>query len=234
MIVVALICFTFIASGSCQVSDSSDNDLLNSRLIDTLQFKRYLSAHRLKPVPNYSPDQISSEPGPDPKIILENIKRDVDTVREKLYQTVEQRLSSMVEKFENNAWEYVQNLGKYIAKNYEEKGNSTLQVLDGEIKNKLNSFVSSLMMATNQAVENYNDNASLVSKRLDSKIRDLNVKINEAEKKIKAVVENKGDTNDVNTSIYDEKSILTDLDGKKINLFDDDDEGLILPKISES
>lgn len=165
---------------------------------------------------------------------MENIKRDVDTVREKLYQTVEQRLSSMVEKFENNAWEYVQNLGKYIAKNYEEKGNSTLQVLDGEIKNKLNSFVSSLMMATNQAVENYNDNASLVSKRLDSKIRDLNVKINEAEKKIKAVVENKGDTNDVNTSIYDEKSILTDLDGKKINLFDDDDEGLILPKISES
>ncbi|XP_057331252.1 uncharacterized protein LOC130671396 [Microplitis mediator] len=231
MIVVALICFTFIVSGSCQLSD---NNILKSNLIDTPQFKRYLTVHGLKPVPNYSPDQISSEPGPDPKKILENIENEVQTVREKLYQVVEQRLTSMVEKFQNNALEWVENLSKYMAKNYEEKGNATLRVLDGEIEKKLNSFVASLMLATNQAVENYNDNTSLISKRLDGRIRELNVKISEAEKKVKAVVETKLDTNEVNSSSYDDKSILTDHDGTKIRLFDDDDDSLNLPSVDGS
>ncbi|XP_074109631.1 uncharacterized protein LOC141534272 [Cotesia typhae] len=213
MIAIAIICLAVIASTSSQqLSQTSRYNGPAASLFNSPEFKRYLTMNGFKPLDNFNPAESSNQERPNPAQVLESLQKRFNATRDELYQSVENYLTEIVVRFKNYVIDFLENTSSFVEHNQYEIGNATLQTVDNTLKNKYNSFISDLMIATDSVVEDYNTKAATITQKLERKLAELNGRAEAALERGNNVASIQNPTNNGPCG-------LTDFNDDKINLF---------------
>ncbi|CAD6211265.1 GSCOCG00010978001-RA-CDS [Cotesia congregata] len=224
MIAIAIICLAIIASTSSQpVSPKSRYNGPAASLFDSPEFKRYLTSNGLKPLDNFNPAENPTQEKPNPSQILDSLQKRFNASRDELYQSVDSYLVGILREFKEYVINFLGNTSSYVEQNQYDLGNATLRAVDQALQAKYASFVSNLMLATDNAVEDYNTKTATITQKLERKLAELNGR---------AEVALGGGNNGVSQKPTNNgPDVLTDLNGNKINLLGEGESKLRLPDV---
>ncbi|KAH0548836.1 uncharacterized protein LOC123261628 [Cotesia glomerata] len=229
MIAIAIICLAVIASTSSQqISQNSGYNGPAVSIINSPEFKRYLTMKGLKPLDSFNPDDSPSQEKPNPAQILESLQKSFNASRDELYESVDNYLVGIVREFKEYIINFLGNIGSFVEQNQYELGNNTIKAVDQALQAKYASFVSDLMLATDNAVEDYNTKVAAITQKLERKLAELNERAEAA----------LGGGNNGATPVLDTQkptnnrpSTFTDFNDSKINLHSEGESKLRLPDI---